>query len=57
MRSLRHYPLAGIFVVLAALVMTGCNAEQIGNQARSSLSSFITGVVSNAINDVIHGNN
>ncbi len=45
------------FVTLVVGLVSGCSSNTLADQARSSLSSFITGVVNNTITDVINGNN
>ena len=39
------------------IAVSGCSMDNIENQARSSLSSFVTGIVSSAISGAINGNN
>jgi len=52
----RHLCAVGIVALVVGLV-AGCSSNTLADQARSSLSSFITGVVNNTITDVINGNN
>jgi len=49
-----------ISTLLAALALSlcvGCEGANLGNNARASLSSFVTGVVNGIITSAINGNN
>jgi len=54
MRSRLRQKLSYILLAGTWLMQTGCAADFVGDQARQSLSSFITGVVTTAINEAIN---
>lgn len=45
-----------LLFLLAAGFCLGCDPSAVGDQARASLSSFVTGIVNNTITDIINNN-